>query len=358
VNPIGQRAAPASLAGARVLVTGGTGSFGHVVARRLLSANCREIRVLSRDEAKQYAMRHAIDDRRLTFHLGDVRDRACVDASMRGIDLVFHAAALKQVPNCERFPDQAAMTNVFGSLNVMRSAMAARVNRVVCLSTDKAVQPVNAMGMTKALMEKLVQAEAALTESETVLCAVRYGNVLCSRGSVVPLFFEQAAAGRPLTVTVPEMTRFLMRLDDAVGLVERALEQGQPGDIFVRKSSACTIAVLAEAVCRLTGSREKVQILGPRPGEKLHETLATADEVRVALDLGDVLRIPHNPTDLVDPNPALQVPCTGADFTSANTTQIPLEGVIALLRGLPQLADSLARVGRGAGHRREAVGAV
>jgi UDP-glucose 4-epimerase len=264
---------------------------------------------------------------------------------MRGVDLVFHAAALKQVPNCERFPDQAAMTNVFGSLNVMRSAIAARVDRMVCLSTDKAVQPVNAMGMTKALMEKLVQAEAALNDSRTVLCAVRYGNVLCSRGSVVPLFFEQAAAGRPLTVTVPGMTRFLMRLDDAVGLVERALEHGQPGDIFVRKSAACTIAVLAEAVCVLAGGHHAMEILGPRPGEKLHETLATADEVRVAVDLGDTLRIPHNPSDLIDSNPALQVPSTGADFTSASTDQMSLEQVVALLRGLPELAETMARLG-------------
>lgn len=329
------------LAGASVLITGGTGSFGNIVTRRLLEVGCREVRILSRDEAKQYAMRHLIDDRRLAFYLGDVRDRESVESAMRGMDMVFHAAALKQVPNCERFPEQAVMTNVFGSLNVMRAAKSLGVGRVVCLSTDKAVYPVNAMGMTKALMEKLLQAEAALSHTGTVLCGVRYGNVLCSRGSVVPLFLEQIATGRKLTVTVPSMTRFLLRLQDAVDLVERALVYGKSGDIFVRKSPACTIATLIDAIGLLIGRPCEVSEVGPRPGEKLHETLATAEEMRLAHDVGDAWRIPQDTSDLIDPNPHLRSPHTSGDYTSENTRQLNAQEVASLLGTLPEVTMML-----------------
>ncbi len=290
---------PGVLAGRVVLVTGGTGSFGQVVVRRLLAAGCAQVRVLSRDEAKQYAMRFDIADPRLRLLLGDVRDRDSVAAAVRGADLVFHAAALKQVPNCESFPEQAVLTNVTGSLNVLREAVAAGVRRVVCLSTDKAVYPVNAMGMTKALMEKLVQAEAR-RGSATTLCVVRYGNVLCSRGSVVPSFIERIAAGRPLGVTVPGMTRFLLRLDEAVDLVETALAEGEPGDIFIRRSPACTVGTLALALQDLFAAPGPLSVLGARPGEKMHETLASVEEMRVALACGAAWRIPAERSDLIE----------------------------------------------------------
>lgn len=326
-----------------ILVTGGTGSFGGVVVRRMLARNCRAVRILSRDEAKQYAMREALDDPRLSFYLGDVRDRSSVDLAIRDVDLVFHAAALKQVPNCESFPDQAVLTNVLGSQNVLRSAVEHNVEKVVCLSTDKAVHPVNVMGMTKALMEKNVQAlsKSIWSDHKTILCAVRYGNVLYSRGSVVPLFIDRIKRGIPVSLTVPEMTRFLLRLDDAVSLVETALLSGTPGDIFIKKSPACTIADLAEAVRILFKSKLPVRIVGARPGEKLHETLATAEEIQKAHDMGDALRIPMNPTDLIDPNPELSKAYTLSDYTSQNTRQLSLNEVVVLLESLPELQSAL-----------------
>lgn len=328
-----------------ILVTGGTGSFGGVVVRRMLALNCRAVRVLSRDEAKQYTMREALADPRLSFYLGDVRDRSSVDLAIRDVDLVFHAAALKQVPNCESFPDQAVLTNVIGSQNVLRSAVEHHVEKVVCLSTDKAVHPINVMGMTKALMEKNVQAlsKSIWSDHKTVLCAVRYGNVLYSRGSVVPLFIDQIKRGMPLSLTVPEMTRFLLRLDDAVSLVETALLSGMPGDIFIKKSPACTIADLAEAVRTLFKCKTPVRIVGARPGEKLHETLATAEEVQKAHHHGDALRIPMNPTDLIDPNPELSSAYALCDYTSENTQRLSLQEVISLLAGLPELQSELVR---------------
>jgi UDP-N-acetylglucosamine 4,6-dehydratase len=331
------------LSGRSVLVTGGTGSFGQVVLGRLLRAGCREVRVLSRDEAKQYAMRFSVGDPRLALLLGDVRDRDSVQAAMRGVDLVFHAAALKQVPNCESFPEQAVQTNVLGSLNVLRAAVAANVDRVVCLSTDKAVYPINAMGMTKALMEKLVQAEARRPggNGRTTLCVVRYGNVLCSRGSVVPLFIDQIAAGRPLGVTVPGMTRFLLRLEDAVDLVETALVYGKQGDIFVRKSPACTVGMLAQSLVRLLDTAAKVAILGARPGEKMHETLATVEEMRSAHDCGDAWRIPADRSDLIDPDPARRMPHQGRDYNSEHAERLDLAAVMALLAGLPEVKAAI-----------------
>jgi UDP-glucose 4-epimerase len=326
-----------------ILVTGGTGSFGGVVVRRMLARNCRAVRILSRDEAKQYNMREALDDPRLSFYLGDVRDRSSVDLAMRDVDLVFHAAALKQVPNCESFPDQAVLTNVLGSQNVLRSAVEHHVEKVVCLSTDKAVHPVNVMGMTKALMEKNVQAlsKSIWSDHKTILCAVRYGNVLYSRGSVVPLFIDQIKRGVSISLTVPEMTRFLLRLDDAVSLVETALLSGKPGDIFIKKSPASTIADLAEAVRILFKSTIAVRIVGARPGEKLHETLATAEEIQKAQDMGEALRIPMNPTDLIDPNPELSKAYALSDYTSENTRRLPLNEVVSLLGSLPELQSAL-----------------
>lgn len=333
----------ADLSDKTILVTGGTGSFGGVVVRRMLARNCRAVRILSRDEAKQYTMREALDDPRLSFYLGDVRDRSSVDLAIRDVDLVFHAAALKQVPNCESFPDQAVLTNVLGSQNVLRSAVEHNVEKVVCLSTDKAVHPVNVMGMTKALMEKNVQAlsKSIWSDHKTILCAVRYGNVLYSRGSVVPLFIDQIKRGIPISLTVPEMTRFLLRLDDAVSLVETALLSGLPGDVFIKKSPACTIADLAEAVRILFKSKTPVRIVGARPGEKLHETLATAEEIQKAHDLGGALRIPMNQTDLIDPNPELSKAFVLSDYTSENTRRLSLKEVISLLESLPELQNAM-----------------
>lgn len=326
-----------------ILVTGGTGSFGGVVVRRMLARNCRAVRILSRDEAKQYAMREVLDDPRLSFYLGDVRDRASVDLAIRDVDLVFHAAALKQVPNCESFPDQAVLTNVLGSQNVLRSAVEHHVEKVVCLSTDKAVHPVNVMGMTKALMEKNVQAlsKSIWSDHKTILCAVRYGNVLYSRGSVVPLFIDQIKRGAPISLTVPEMTRFLLRLDDAVSLVETALLSGTPGDIFIKKSPASTIADLAEAVRMLFKSNVPIRIVGARPGEKLHETLATSEEIQKAQDMGEALRIPMNPSDLIDPSPELSKAYAFSDYTSENTRRLSLHETISLLASLPELQSAL-----------------
>ncbi|MEQ1887862.1 MAG: polysaccharide biosynthesis protein [Alphaproteobacteria bacterium] len=333
----------ADLSDKTILVTGGTGSFGGVVVRRMLARNCRAVRILSRDEAKQYNMRETLADPRLSFYLGDVRDRSSVDLAMRDVDLVFHAAALKQVPNCESFPDQAVLTNVLGSQNVLRSAVEHNVEKVVCLSTDKAVHPVNVMGMTKALMEKNVQAlsKSIWSDHKTILCAVRYGNVLYSRGSVVPLFIDQIKRGAPISLTVPGMTRFLLRLDDAVSLVETALASGRPGDLFIKKSPACTIADLAEAVRVMFKSAVPIRIVGSRPGEKLHETLATAEEILKAYDLGEALRIPMNPTDLIDPNPELSKAYAQSDYTSENTRRLSLPEVVSLLSTLPELQSAL-----------------
>jgi UDP-glucose 4-epimerase len=332
--------------GKSVLVTGGTGSFGDVVVRRLLERGCPDVRVFSRDEAKQYLMRLRLGDPRVSFHLGDVRDRESVDMAMRGVDHVFHAAALKQVPNCETFPDQAVLTNVIGSQNVIRSAITHGVDRVVCLSTDKAVYPVNAMGMTKALMEKTAQAEARRAAREakgraTVICVVRYGNVLYSRGSVVPVFVEQILSGRGTTITVPEMTRFLIRLEEAVDLVETALMYGEPGDTFVRKSPACTIGNLAEAVRRIFAADATPQVLGARPGEKMHETLATAEEMKFARELGEAWRIPLDPSDLIDPVAGNRTPYSGGDYDSANARQLNVDEIVAMLESLPEIRSAL-----------------
>lgn len=282
------------ISGATILITGGTGTFGNTMARRLLAGDCAEVRIFSRDEAKQDDMRRRLCDPRLRFYLGDVRDHAAIAPACRDVDYVFHAAALKQVPSCEFFPLEAVRTNVLGSANVIDAARAAGVRTVVCLSTDKAVYPINAMGISKALMEKVAQSYSRQGQSgATVVCSVRYGNVLCSRGSVVPLFIEQLRNGLPLTITNPWMTRFLMSVDDAVRLVEHAFVSAVPGDLYIRKAPAATVEVIAQAVAQLFGiSEPKLSVIGARHGEKLYETLVGREEALRAEDQGEFFRIP------------------------------------------------------------------
>jgi UDP-N-acetylglucosamine 4,6-dehydratase len=322
-----------------VLVTGGTGSFGATMVRRLLAGGAGEVRVLSRDELKQHEMRIAVADDRVKFLLGDVRDRSSVDNAMRGVELVFHAAALKQVPSCEFFPMEAVRTNVIGSSNVIESAHAHGVRSVVCLGTDKAVYPVNAMGMSKALMEKNAQAFARNNPtSTTTVSTVRYGNVMCSRGSVIPLFVQQLRSGRPLTVTDPAMTRFLMSLEEAVALVEHAFADARPGDLFVRKAPASTVADLATAIGRALGHEPDVKVIGTRHGEKLFETLATREELARADDQGDFYRVPVDARGLdYDAYFADGDPRASAtdDYHSHNTERLDVDAVVALLQALP-----------------------
>lgn len=330
-----------------VLITGGTGSFGHAATTRFLDMGVRQVRILSRDEFKQDTMRRRFSDPRLSFYLGDVRDRAGVDAAMRGVDLVFHAAALKQVPSCEFFPMQAVMTNILGSNNVIESAIAHEVQRVLCLGTDKAAYPINAMGMTKALMEKLAQAAARLSESSaTTVATVRYGNVLASRGSVVPLFLDQLAAGGPITMTEPSMTRFLLPLPRAIDLVVFAMAHARPGDLFIRRSPACTVADLSAALQRITGISVEEQVIGIRHGEKLFETLATREELARAEDLGDYFRVYIDDRDLNygkyftegDPDNVAQ-----EDYTSHNTRRLTVDETIEVLMTLPDVQAVAAR---------------
>ncbi len=335
-----------STTGCRVLITGGTGSFGQTMARRLLDSGVAEVRVFSRDEAKQDAMRRSLGDSRVRYYVGDVRDYDSVLHASRDVDFVFHAAALKQVPSCEFFPLEAVRTNVLGSANVIEAAERNGVGSVVVLSTDKAVQPVNAMGMSKALMEKVAQSHARNNpRSHTVVSCVRYGNVMYSRGSVIPLFIEQIKAGRAPTVTNPGMTRFLMSLAESVELVEHAFQHARPGDIFIRKAAACTIGDLAEAVCELFGAPGKTEVIGVRHGEKQDETLASREELAQAEDFGEFFRVPVDARDL---NYALYV-SEGelgagpvADFTSANATRLTVPEIIELLKTLPEVRAELA----------------
>jgi UDP-glucose 4-epimerase len=333
-------------AGRRILITGGTGSFGQTMVRRMLERDVAEIRVLSRDEAKQDAMRRVICDDRVRYYVGDVRDPDTVLRATRDVDYVFHAAALKQVPSCEFFPLEAVRTNVVGSANVVEAAERNGVRSVVMLGTDKAVYPVNAMGMTKALMEKVAQAHARNNPtSPTTVCSVRYGNVMYSRGSVIPLFIEQIKAGRAPTVTNPAMTRFLMSLADSVELVEHAFRHARPGDIFIRKASACTVGDLAVALCQLFGAPTKLDVIGIRHGEKLHETLASREELGRADDFGDFFRVPVDDRNLNyalyvsegDPNGA-----GTTDFTSANAPRLAVPEIMELLRTLPEVRAELA----------------
>ena len=321
-----------------LLITGGTGSFGNAVLTRFLSTNIKEIRIFSRDEKKQDDMRQMYHDDRIKYFIGDVRDKRSVDNAMVGVDFVFHAAALKQVPSCEFFPMQAVRTNVMGCENVLDSAAENGARRVIVLSTDKAVYPINAMGLSKALSEKVMIAKSRnLNGSGAVFCGTRYGNVMASRGSVIPLFIDQIKAGLPLTVTDPEMTRFMMTLEHAIDLVLYAFENGKGGDIFVQKSPASTIGDLAAALIELYGSRSEIRIIGTRHGEKLYETLVNREEMTRAEDLGKYYRIPADGRDLnygkyfTQGEP--QVPAT-EEYTSHNTQRLTVEQVIDMLRKL------------------------
>lgn len=294
-----------ALDGATLLITGGTGSFGHAVLKQFLHTDIGEIRIFSRDEKKQDDMRHEIQvktpeyAKKVKFYIGDVRSPQSVHDAMPGVDFVFHAAALKQVPSCEFFPMEAVLTNVEGTNNVLHAAIEARVKRVVCLSTDKAAYPINAMGTSKAMMEHVVRANArvAAERGDTVICCTRYGNVMCSRGSVIPLFIDQIRSGNPITITNPEMTRFLMNLDEAVDLVRFAFMYARPGDLFVQKSDASTIDTLAKAVQRLFGNTG-TNIIGTRHGEKLYETLMTREEALRSEDMGNYYRVSADNRDL------------------------------------------------------------
>lgn len=326
-----------------ILITGGTGSFGHALLDRLMGQDFKEVRIFSRDELKQEHMRVSLRNDRVRFHIGDVRDRDSVDAVMAGVDYVFHAAALKQVPSCEFFPMQAVMTNIMGSENVVEAAVKNGVSRVVCLGTDKAVYPINAMGMTKALMEKVVQAKArAHKQSKTVISCVRYGNVMCSRGSVIPLFMKQIMEGSPISITVPEMTRFLLPLREAIELVLFAFEHARAGDILVRKAPASTVADLAAALKNIASARTEVKVIGIRHGEKIHETLATREELRRSDDLGDYYRVRMDDRDLNYEKYFTEGDNRRSpdhDYTSENTKRLSVAETEKLLRSLPEVTS-------------------
>jgi UDP-N-acetylglucosamine 4,6-dehydratase len=333
------------LANKTVLITGGTGSFGNAVLRRLLSLDVKEIRIFSRDEKKQDDMRKAFNERRLKFYLGDVREYSGLHTSLKDVDYVFHAAALKQVPSCEFYPMEAVRTNILGAENVMNAAIAQKVSRVVVLSTDKAVYPINAMGLSKAMMEKLAVAKARTQgEGETVICVTRYGNVMASRGSVIPLFLQQLREGKPLTITDATMTRFLMSLEDSVDLVLHAFEHGRQGDIFVQKSPASTIGDLALAMKQLFGRDNPIKVIGTRHGEKLYESLVSREEMAKAEDLGRYYRVPADNRDLnydqyfVEGEPNM---AQFDDYTSHNTHRLDVAGVVSLLQTLEYIQEEL-----------------
>lgn len=331
-----------------ILITGGTGTFGNAVLRRFLRTDVREIRVLSRDEKKQEDMRLGYESPKLKFFIGDVRERECVKSAMAGANLVFHAAALKQVPSCEFFPLEAIRTNALGAENVLSAAVSAGVERAIVLSTDKAVYPINAMGISKAMMEKLMIAKARLLSTAgTILCGTRYGNVMASRGSVIPLFIRQAKGGRPLTVTDPNMTRFLMSIDDAVDLVVYAFQHGQPGDMFVQKAPAATIETLALAVKKVLSAENPLQVIGTRHGEKLYETLLTREERARAEDLGQYFRIPADNRDLNYSSyftEGQETISREEDYTSHNATRLDLDGTTELLLKLDAIREELVGV--------------
>ena len=320
-----------------LLITGGTGSFGNAVLRRFLDSDLREIRIFSRDEKKQDDMRKKYNNPKLKFHIGDVRDYQSVLNAVRGSDFIFHAAALKQVPSCEFYPLEAVKTNVLGTENTLEAAINSGVERVVCLSTDKAVYPINAMGISKAMMEKVIVAKSRVTDS-TMICATRYGNVMASRGSVIPLFTNQIRAGQPITITDPEMTRFMMTLDDAVDLVLYAFEHAKPGEIFVQKAPAATISTLARALTDLLGAPDHtINTIGTRHGEKQFEALLSREEMAAAEDLGDYYRIPPDLRDLnydkFFEKGEIKI-SEAEDYNSQNTTRLDVAGMQALLQKL------------------------
>ena len=320
-----------------LLITGGTGSFGNAALRRFLDSKIKEIRILSRDEKKQDDMRRKYSDSRIKFYIGDVRSYNSIMNAIRGVDYIFHAAALKQVP-CEFHPMEAVKTNVIGTENVLTAAINVKVKRVICLSTDKAVYPINAMGVSKAMMEKVIVAKARQGGTSTIICTTRYGNVMASRGSVIPLFVELLYSNQELTITDPEMTRFMMTLDDAVDLVNFAFENGNSGDIFVQKAPAATIETLTKALCHLLNKpKHPVKIIGTRHGEKRYETLLSKEEMAISQDLGNYYRIPP---DLRDLNYSKYVDLgeesltNALEYNSDNTVQLDLEGMKKLLKKL------------------------
>lgn len=328
-----------------LMITGGTGSFGNAVLRRFLETGVREIRIFSRDEKKQEDMRIHLNHPKLKFYIGDVREYSSIHEAMQGVDYVFHAAALKQVPSCEFYPMEAVRTNVLGAENVMNAAIANGIERVVVLSTDKAVYPINAMGLSKAMMEKLMVAKSRMrNEGETVLCATRYGNVMASRGSVIPLFVKQLKEGKPLTITDPLMTRFLMSLEDSVDLVLYAFEHGHQGDIFVQKAPASTVDVLAQSLIELFNVENDIRVIGTRHGEKLYESLVSREEMAKADDMGQYYRIPVDNRDLNYAKYFVEgetIIASLDDYTSHNTTRLDVEGVKNLLRKLDFIQEQL-----------------
>lgn len=331
--------------GKTLLITGGTGSFGNAVTTRFLKTGIKEIRIFSRDEKKQDDMRKLYNDDRLKFYIGDVRDIASVKNAMHGVDYIFHAAALKQVPSCEFFPMEAVKTNVLGTDNVLTAAIEAKVKKVICLSTDKAVYPINAMGISKAMMEKVFVAKSRTVDpKDTTICGTRYGNVMASRGSVIPLFVDLLKQNKPLTITNPDMTRFLMSLEEAVELVLFAFEHGKAGDIMVQKSPASTIKDLAQAIKELFKSDVELKLIGTRHGEKLYETLLTKEEYLIAQDMGDYYRIPADTRDLnynkyfVEGDQELS---QEEDYNSHNTTRLDVEGVKKALLTLSYIQEEL-----------------
>jgi UDP-N-acetylglucosamine 4,6-dehydratase/5-epimerase len=331
--------------GKTLLITGGTGTFGNAVLRRFLDTDIKEIRVFSRDEDKQDKARRIYNSSKLRFYIGDVRDYNGVAEACSGVDYIFHAAALKQVPSCEFYPFEALKTNTMGAENVLSAAVACKARNAIVLSTDKAVYPINAMGMTKALMEKLMIAKSRMAATKgTILCGTRYGNVMASRGSVIPLFIEQIKAGKPLTVTDPTMTRFMMTIDDAVDLVLFAFENGEPGDVFIQKAPAATISMLATALKSIFGVDNPVRTLGTRHGEKLYETLLTREEMSKAIDLGGYYKVPADNRDL---NYATfftegAQAVSPEDYNSHNTRRLSLEELIDLLLSIGLVKDELA----------------
>ena len=332
--------------GKTLLITGGTGSFGHAVTNRFLNSDIKEIRIFSRDEKKQDDMRKEYNNDKLKFYIGDVRDLQSVKNAMHGVDYIFHAAALKQVPSCEFFPLEAVKTNVLGTNNVLTAAIEEGVKKVICLSTDKAAYPVNAMGTSKAMMEKVAVAKSRTVKPEnTTICATRYGNVMCSRGSVIPLFIEQIKAGKPITITEPKMTRFIMSLEEAVELVVFAFKNADAGDIMVQKAPACTIEVLAQAVKELFGvSNHETKVIGIRHGEKMYETLLTNEECAHAVDMGNFYRVPCDKRDLnydkyfIEGN---EERTKLSEFNSNNTELLDVEAVKQKLLKLDYIQEEL-----------------
>ena len=338
-----------------LMITGGTGSFGNAVLNRFLSTDIGEIRIFSRDEKKQDDMRHEFQVKmpevadKIKFYIGDVRDLQSVQGAMHGVDYIFHAAALKQVPSCEFFPMEAVRTNIIGTDNVLTAAIDEGVESVICLSTDKAAYPINSMGMTKAIEEKVAIAKSRMS-GKTKICCTRYGNVMCSRGSVIPLWIDQIRAGSPITVTEPSMTRFIMSLEEAVDLVLFAFEHGENGDLFIKKAPACTIKTQAEAVCELFGGKkEEIKIIGIRHGEKMYETLLTNEECAKAIDMGDFYRVPADNRGLNYDKffkEGDEKRNTLTEFNSNNTRRLDLQETVAAIASLNYIKDQMRKKGK------------